>query len=417
MDKVAIRTVFTEELRKGTGKAVILMQQYPNIDFSEDIIQSCLYNPDFQMTVYDSGRGQYLFELISHLKNKEHVKQELIIKFLIATDKKMSWSQMFELMRFYAQLGDAHAKAAIYKKFLELLPTKEGLGEKEIIALDGMTGLLHIAHHVGSFLSKSEDSWDASEAIYQFQEMNAQSDPWIMLRKDAQKDKNINVYLHMAQQYRPVMRKSTGSSYQQLTELIEKRPVRLEAVKPNVLANFAKDLATETNEKILQNRLASFMNNQFPLDYHILMKLTDHKSMLIKHYAYQALSHFKNEDVRSLAIENLKQGKLVIDSLDILKKNYRPEDDALILKVLNRERNENYFKDISFELWGIYLQHKPGPLGVKALLKVYDKVTDPNLRQDVVEILARHKMLPTKIKEEAKYDCNLRTRALVASLN
>ena len=213
------------------------------------------------------------------------------------------------------------------------------------------------------------------------------------------------------------MRKSTGSSYEQLSELIVKRPVRLEAVKPNVLEHFASDLSTETNEKILENRLASFMNKQFPLDFHILMKLTEHKSILIKHYAYQALSHFKNDEVRALAISNLKEGRLVIDSLDILKKNYRPEDDRLILKVLNRERNEDYFNDISFELWGIYLQYKPGKYGVKALLKVYEKVTCPNLRQDVVEILARHGLLPTKIQQEAKFDCNMRTRALITSLN
>ena len=417
MEKTAINNMFKDELRKGTGKAVMLMHQHSGMDFSVDIIQSCLYNPDYHTTVYESGRGQYLFELISHLKNKDHVKQELIITFLIATDKKMSWSQMFELMCLYAKTGDGHAKAAIYKKFLELLPNKEGLGEKEIITLDGIQGLMHVAHHVGYFLSKSEDSWDASEAIYQYQELHPNGDPWIMLRKESHMDKSINVYLHMAQQYRPVLRKTAGSSYQQLSAIIEKRPVRLEAIKPNVLEHFARDLATETNEKVLQNRLASFMNNQFPLDYHILMKLTDHKNILIKHYAYQALSHFKNEEVRNLAIDNLKQGRLVIDSLDILKKNYRPEDDRLILKVLNRERNESYFKDISFELWGIYLNHKPGTHGVKALLKVYEKVIDPNLRQDVVEILARHHLLPAKIKQEAKYDCNLRTRALVASLN
>ena len=417
MEKTAIKTVFKDELRKGTGKALLLMEQYPGIDFSQDIINSCMYNPEHHTMVYESGRGQYLFELINHLKNKECVKHELIITFLIATDKKISWNQLFELMCFYVQAGDVHAKAAIYKKFQELMPNKEGLGEKEIVTLDGVQGLIHVARQVGDFLSKSETIWDASEVIYQYQETHPAGDPWGILKKESRNDKSIMMFLHMAQQFRPVARRSTGSSYEQLTELIEKRPVRLESVKPNVLEHFARDLMTETNDKVLQNRLASFMNQPFPLDFHILMRLTERNNILIKHYAYQALSHFQNDEVRELAIQNLKQGRLVIDSLDILKKNYRPEDDRLILSVLNRERNEEYFKDISFELWGIYLQHKPGKYGVQALLKVYEKVTCPNLRQDVVEILAKHGLLPPKIKQEARYDCNLRTRALVTSSN
>ncbi len=55
-----IRNQFQKEIKKGTGRAILLMRENPEVDFSAEILRACYKNLDYDPQCSDS-RGSYLY--------------------------------------------------------------------------------------------------------------------------------------------------------------------------------------------------------------------------------------------------------------------------------------------------------------------------------------------------------------------
>lgn len=392
------------------------MRQHPESLFAKDIYRACLNNPDFDPQCSGS-RAQYLFELIELLKNKDVFKAKLIKKFADSTKDSFSWQQLFDLMKLFAQSGNTLAKEAVYKKFRYFTARGENyLGNREIVDLDGLQGLLFVVSEKGKWFSQHPKDWEHHYFIESVQEKFPDTDIWKFLCAQARKNKYIKTFVDVIKKYRlRQVQPQERLSYEAITHLINKNKGKgiaigswVRTAKREDLVRFAEDLICEKDEQLIRLRLRAFTITEFPLDYQQLFQFLDSKDKRNKSLALRALSLFKSEELRNMALKNLRKGKFLWEYLKILARNYRSKDAALIEKIIVSTDDEVEFHSMGgSSIKELYLNNKPPQKGIKkVLLDSYERGYCALCREEIIEIMIQYKLLPKYIQEEAQWDCN-----------
>lgn len=416
---------FGEELKKGTGGAFLIMRQHPESLFAKDIYKACLNNPDFDPQCSGS-RAQYLFELIEMLENKEAVKSKLIKKFNDSKKDTLSWQQLFDLMKLFAQSGNQLAKEAVYRKFQYFAYRGESsLGDREIVDLDGLQGLLFVATEKGKWFSAHPEDWDHDCFIDCVQEKFPNTDVWKLLCAQARKNKYIKSYVDVIKKYRlRQVKRQENFSYEEITDLLKKNKgvaigIWAKTAKREDLIRIAEDLISEKDEKLIRLRLRAFTITRFPLNYQLLFQFLDSKDKRTQSLALRALSLFKSEELRNMALMNLRKGKFLSNYLEILARNYQPKDAVLIEEIILSTDNDVEFHDMGgVSIKELYLKNKPNKKGIqKVLLDFYERGYCALCREVIIEKMIQYKLLPKYVQEEAMWDCNLDIRSLVRNIS
>lgn len=158
MIKKMIRNQFQKEIKKGTGKAILLMRENSEMDFSAEILRACVKNLDYDPQCSGS-RGLYLYEMIQKMKNRTAVEKQILNKLQQPNLEYWGMAQLFEIAKLMAQSGNIKARRVMYKKYEQLCKNEQEIvGNYEIIALDGLQGLAFIAELHGKMLLESNES-------------------------------------------------------------------------------------------------------------------------------------------------------------------------------------------------------------------------------------------------------------------
>ncbi|MDO7849381.1 hypothetical protein Q5H92_23660 [Hymenobacter sp. M29] len=166
-----LKRSFRHSIRLGTGRAHLLAWAHPEIDFSPYIIEAARKNFAYDGQA-EPSRASYLYELYGHSAQRARIRRA-VLKAL-ATEQADTWTltQLFALARLFARQGDAQARAAIYRRFLNRpIEGSDWVGEQEIIELDGLAGLQYIARKYGRAFAKNPQLWTDDGLIRSFQEM------------------------------------------------------------------------------------------------------------------------------------------------------------------------------------------------------------------------------------------------------
>ncbi|MBN2435771.1 MAG: hypothetical protein JXK07_10950 [Spirochaetes bacterium] len=194
--KMNIRQRFRQSLRCGTGEAYYILKKNRGIDFSKDIEKAALTNYAYDPQC-EGSRAFYISQLIELSGRKEHLV-EAVIKALVK-EREDTWNlqQLFGLAKIFAEQGNTKAKQAIYKRFKKRAIKYSGcLGEQEILELDGIEGLKHIAEVRGKILTKKPEEWEDSFLVDDFQKKNPKIKVYAELKKAAAKNPFIKKYLN-----------------------------------------------------------------------------------------------------------------------------------------------------------------------------------------------------------------------------
>jgi hypothetical protein len=110
-------------------------------------------------TQCEDSRAEWLISLINLSKNKDFYIPK-IIAALSTSHEFSDVSQLYKLCQLCAQQGDELAKQAIYEKFDAQEFNESYMGGEEVIQLDGLKGLLHVANVIGKRLLEDDDYWE-----------------------------------------------------------------------------------------------------------------------------------------------------------------------------------------------------------------------------------------------------------------
>ena len=422
---------FHHAARLGLGRAYLLAQAHPEVDFSAAIIDVARRNYAYDRQS-EGSRADYAFGLyqLAARPRQTRIRRE-VLRALTSAQVDDVWDavQLLRLARLLAEHGHAPATAlkAIYRRFeLEQRSSyADWAGTEEIMALDGALGLQYIARAYGRQLALDpEQSYDDS-LLRDFQQLYPAQDGRAILEELAPRSAHVRRYLAVVAANRHLRaeaaaeRKSADDTLR-LDELLRYKPwyIRRRLLRRPPTTDEARELAERLpaarRQLEQQKLLACFTAVPFPLDYRLLLpyaaRQTGRHRPAAK-LALDALSLLPGAEIRALALRQLPTAHLPAYYTDLLIRNYQPGDAALLLRQVERRRSEETIEALAASYCRIY-EANPTPECAAPLLAVYGKMSCGIHRHDVVRLLIKNDVLPAWLNAELPHDSYADTRPL-----
>ncbi|MDQ2769964.1 MAG: hypothetical protein M3Y54_05625 [Bacteroidota bacterium] len=421
----SLKSSFRRAIRCGTGRAYLLAQAHPGVDFSSAIIEVSLKN-----FAYDGqsepSRAPYLYELYSKSAQQARIRRAVLRALATEQDDTWTLTQLFALALLFAQHGDTAARQALYYRFLTRpIAGCDWAGAVEIMTLDGLEGLKYIARKFGQALARNPEGWQDDHLIVAFQEQYPAVDAWAELQQLAGQDEDVRRYLEYVQatrELRAAPRKPQPQNQPGLNDLLQSASraygrfaLRRAALKPAEIQQLAERLLTEQNPKVRENLLHVFTRIKFPLAYQPILALARQKinrqNRLTTQYALEALQHLHAPEIRAFALQRLAATTRPGWYTALLVSNYQAGDAALLTSLVARTHDEHMLEMLAGSYTAIYRINKT-PECAAPLLALYQKMTCGIHRQKVVALLIENEVLPAWLNEELPFDSYAETRLL-----
>lgn len=419
-----IKKIFRDSIRRGTGQAHLIMMHNPNLDFSNDITKACLTNFAYDGQC-ENSRGVYLSELISLGKNRNKIRNAILIG--LAREQSDTWTltQLFDLARIFAQNGDAGAREAIYERFFSSpIYGADWVGYSEILELDGMEGMKFIAEKMGKELQINPEEWHDDSIVKHFQDDNPDINVLKELETLAVENRFIQIYLENvkrtsveAKSYKRVI-----SKYKDIIDevLASKPHIRLfnRQLTNEELNSIAMRLLVEDNMAFQEKLLFVFTEFKFPFESEFILRLAKQKASSenrIAEFAIDALKFLKSDAIRQFAFECIKTAKTPQMFSNIFISNYQVGDGVFLTELAMKFNDEYIIENLAVSYIEIYKANKTkeckDPLEI-----LYSKMNCGIHRKDIIELLINNEVLSEGLKEEIKYDCYLDSRRLLENV-
>ncbi|MBG8556134.1 hypothetical protein [Hymenobacter guriensis] len=421
-----IRTLkksFIHSVRRGTGRADLIAEANPEIDFSADIIDAALKNYAYDGQA-EPSRAHYLYQLYRLSSQQKRIRRAVLNA--LAQEREDTWTltQLYELALRFAQDGDQGARRAMYRRFLRNpIHGSDWVGADEIMELDGWEGLKYIARTFGQALAKNPAGWQDDDLIRSFQQQHPAINVWQELHQLAEQDEDVRRYVqnieatlaHHATLQRPRTQLAT------LEEILcapragyRRFALQKRGLEPNELRQLAERFVREKNNAVRENLLYVFTLFPFPLSYEPILALAQQKPSSknrLTEFATYALRHLKGPAIREFALQRLLGTTRPSVYTDLLISNYQEGDAALLTTLVSRFHQEHTIEALACSYTEIYQANKT-PECAAPLLALYHKMTCGLHRHTVVQLLLESQVLPAWLNEELPYDSYAGTRLL-----
>lgn len=415
---MTIQDVVSNSLKKGTGRALLIIKDNQSTDFSEIIFNACIedlgYDPQCE-----GDRAEYLYEIIQASKQSSLLERKLTEK--ISSEEIEGWdlTQLFAIVKIFAANGNRTARTKLYEKFrLYRCEAYQAAGISEtLIDLNGLEALKFIAEIRGKELLESISDWDDNYSLNYTKEIILESNPLEYLKQIAIDNQYVQAYLNKieeCEQSRSNLPK-VAWTYETIKAKIQRNKSMYGLRRwgdPDVMLRIAEDFVNEADTEISKKYLKAFRYYKFPLDFKHLIPFTKDSDELVRHCSLEALSYFENSDVREIALNNLNHRIDIGSSLKILANNFQEQDYKLIEQVIVEEKDDDDFHYLIGKVNDICEKNQT-KFSLNALQTCYQRGHCSICRKTTVEIMLHNQILPNWIREEAAYDCNFELRKLI----
>ncbi|RDB02458.1 hypothetical protein [Runella aurantiaca] len=367
-DTANIKRQFLNSLKRGTGEAYLLVRENPKIDFSNHTIKGVLniYAYDGQS---EGDRAKYIFDIISISNHQDKIRKAVLQGLATEQDDTWNLTHLFALAKLYAQQNDTEVKQAIYDRFLNnTIEGSDWVGAYEILELDGLNGLFYVAEKFGKHIEQNPDDWQDDWIIKRFQEENKKIKVSEELKKKAETNKFIHIYLDNIKRTKASQgnHRTKSTKYKDIIdEVLNSKPFISFRKKRNLtdeeINQVAKQLIDETNKSNIEKLLDIFDFYKFPYDSQIILDLAKQKrtsNNRIVENAIDALKQLTSKEIRNFAMDKIQTVKNPIDYLEILVSNYKSGDYKLLFEIVNKTNNEHKIEQLAGIYSNIYKVNK-----------------------------------------------------------
>ncbi len=414
-DTTDIKRQFFNSLRCGTGEAFLIFKDNPTIDFSDLIIKGAITNYSYD-NQSEGSRANYIYRFIQKSKQKDKIVKAVLTR--LQSEKIDYWGlhQMCDLAVKFYKAGYHEAKTALYTRFEKnSLDGYEFCGQKQLMTIDGLNGVLKVAETVGKTLLENPDDYEDTWIIDDFQKRNKSVDIYEELKNASAKNKYIKAYYNSILKNKwtlPRPRKIKRFTYELVKEKIDNRRLgflssdRNKELKDNEVEKLANEFLTEKDNQQKEMYLRFFGSRKFPFDYKPIFQIASGKNpkkTRIVEFAVEALRYFSAKEIRQLALDKLSTVKNPSDYLNLLVSNYKTGDHILLTEIANRSDNFDFIHSIVFGFINIYEANSTKECKMP-LETIYYKMNCGLHREDIVKILLDNNVLSDKIFAELEFD-------------
>lgn len=411
---------FRKAAGHGLGRAHQWLRQFDAAPFIEAVEHLCLHN-----TAYDpqceGSRADYVYELIQLTGNPDHFA-EVTVQGVLESGEHWNLYHLFHLARLFAQDGHIHARDAIYDRFVRNDGPYLFAGDEQILALDGINGLLFVLDQMGQWIKQYPEYWADNSLINQAEYELGEAAVRSAVEEAARTNPNIQHYLDRAAQ-RPTM---SHSDYRKWTYAALRDRIRGEAsAVPPTLAGWGKhasdddllaaadDFLAVTERDLVLRYLKIFSLRRFPRTHDRLLKLARSDDPEIRTASLRALRHITHLSVRELAQGLITQQQADGDVVRLLVRNYQVDDSQLVeYALVSTQAEEDTYHWCAHGASDVFAAN-PSPHALPSLLHVYEHCRCSIARLSAVEVLKEQSLMPDWMQNECRTDANEYIRELV----
>ncbi len=419
--------VFRAALRTGHGRAKQQIVAYGAARLEDEVVNACVscltYDPQCE-----ADRTPWLFSIIDRAKLNERALKALETAVLQpATDNHRDMDQWSGILKELAEAGSANARRLLYASLRRSPLTSDVIGAEQIVALDGLAGLIHVARQLGRWLKADPNFW-----VNDY--LSAQLDPSIdaeaaraALELEAQADEDVATFLAGARKTReahasnPGRPDRSGLTGAQVVALIEGNPrdqchwLRqwgLKAASDQRGVVFTALLASGEPEHV-KRLFRCFAKTGVPrFDGRLIRWLASSDGQL-QWSAVAALAHVKHADLRDAALRLIADGDMA-NGITLLATNFEAGDFGLCSAHLKPLADADDTHHLVGSLLDLCEAH-PGADALDCLLYVYELSPCSTCRSRAVKALIAGGIAPAWVLAESASDADPDTRALVSA--
>ncbi len=422
---------FRDALRKGFGRAVLHVREFGATGLEDDIAHACTTS-----LVYDAQlegtRGEWLHEIVKSAGLVEMVAPLVVDKLRRSSTPEEFWDvgQLCVLASMFAQDGHKDSRNALYDKFDRQEFLESWLCGIPIMNVDGLQGFLHIAKVVGNRLYNEPGYWEDTYLLSEAYERFGGEMVRNALATQAETCEGTQKFLNYIQkeEQQEADRKDQGPRPLESVETVlatieaaqDKYPHRLrywgrDASESDVAAVFDRML-TETRPEQLRRYLCVFALREMPRLAPQILELAIRAEGKLLGATIDALSVFKNNEVRNLGLRILQEIPARLDVIRLFGKNYEPGDFTLLESVLPIEGDADVLHWIGHNLLSVVSENKTPELA-GCMRWLYEHSPCSSCRENAVRYMVETKTIRQELIDECLWDCCDDTRELVKAIS
>lgn len=447
------KTSFKKSMVRGLGRCVIWLDQTPDKETYRDLVLwGCLHNLSYD-TQCEGTRSYYMYLLQSKYQDN-FFEPKIIEEFLKFTYDSWKFEHLANLLYCFAVDGSQAAKDAFYKKLdllLELVRKSkrknsslvnelraqlEWLGIWMVMGIK-MKGFQYFVFHIGElFLERKNTAqwfdflwfYEQSEYYLQkkrvhsfFEKHSRNSQKCISQTSYSYGPKEINAFYEQIKQSQKEAEKRKTSFKSAahpilLEELISSYHSENKFFNRFALIRFGKNATLEELEKLANyiikepdkekkaNLLFVFRNRTFPLDETILIDYSKDENENLSEIAFELLGQISSELVYQYVHNLIVHKEKVIQALPAFCRNYKKEDEVLLMKTLKSilVTYSGNWHSVYSSILSIAERNKVIPN--TALFYMYEHILCSFCREYIVRELVKRNAFPNEYLEECLYD-------------
>jgi hypothetical protein len=420
----------TNALEKGFGRIYLYIEKNGDESIREQLLHFCLKNPSYDTQCEDS-RAEWLISLINLSKNRSFYIPKIIAA--LSTSYEFSdVSQLYKLCQLIAQQSDESAKQAIYEKFDAQEFNESYMGGEEIIQLDGLKGLLHVANVIGKRLLEEDDYWESDMLYCITCEMIGKEITDEFLAQHAKENRYVTAYLEELKRHEERSKPKDSQSHRE--RFRDEYP--LERILDDIINNTKRNrlgiynrfgryatedeiervfnlLLAETNNEKLIRYFWVFRNRELPRLPELITNLAFSNDHEIQGAAISALSNLSDSRIREIAIKLSlnSDSQIALNAIELFINNYQIGDSKYIEPLLNHIKDNDVCHWVCMDVIKLFEKHQPKEC-INMMLWAYENTPCTHCRNWAVRLLIEKNWLPETYLNECLYDCVEETREL-----
>ncbi len=410
-------------LRKGQGRVVLHLGEHGAAGLRDEILEACLHSLTYDPQC-EGSRADWLLSLID-LTGDEDFYCERILEALPSSAEFWDVDQLLDLALAFARRGCTRARDALYRKFARQQFPEDWLGGQQIVALDGVAGMLHVAEVFGARRLDDPDFWVDDSLLAEACEQCGAEAVMAALHDRAQSSAGVRAYrdgiaaLRATRQTATPSRRPTRTTDEILADIDSAA-----GEYPGHYIHFGRHASVEDLERVFERLLGESRRDQLlrclwvfrrrvpPRLDGRLFALAESSDEQLQRAALAALAQSQDGGVRELGIRLLRDQPNAIarGAIALFQRNYVPGDQEVIESALFVPGNGEASHSIGFDILD-FAGRQPDPELARCLEWVYEHTPCSNCRGKALEALRARERAPAGLLREAAWDCAEDTRS------
>lgn len=419
------KAAFAAALRTGHGRAIQHIQDHGSNGLEEIIIEVCVTSLSYDPQL-EAERAPWLFSIVDRAKLTADVVQAIRESINTApAESSRDSDQRSAILKELAASGSEDARRLLYSSLARSSNTADVISAKEIVALDGVDGLIYVARQMGQWMQADPDFWDDDSMIAGFDASTGIEGGLAVLEREAAVDSDIASYLARIRKTRDSL-SSSSTRFEamflkgdEVVAYVKKNPkdqcfwLRMwgtQASDDQREIVFAALVAAEESEHV-KRLFRCFAKTGLPRLESRLLRWIDHVDAQVQWAAVAALAPMTHGKLRQVAMRLIAGGNIA-NGVALLVRNFLEGDFSRcaehLLQLADADETHHLVGEL-LDLCEAHLGHK----ALDCLLYVYEFSPCSTCRKRAVKALIDTNTAPAWVLAESLFDADPETRAFV----